>query len=163
MNISNRQMALRTGLHAAHVSRLRNGQRAPSVDVIWLLHKTLDLDIYQMVEAAAMGRASFGKFLDLKTRQAGEPLETPPKPPPKKTMIELNTILATPEEWAEVVALARAEEDEWDTLDFTKLRRGEPIPAKITLEELEREGKGPERKFTVKPGPRPEARLLRNR
>ena len=130
MNISNRELAKRLKLDPTYVSRIRSGQRTPSIETIWRMHRVLGLDIYQLVQAAALGRAAFSKYFQLKTCDLSEERIEGIRRNPRaqRPLVDQNTILATPEEWLEVVRLARAEPTEGE--------EGENGDSELTAEAL---------------------------
>lgn len=63
MGVSNNQFARAVGCHYTLSSRLRNGHRRPSVDMLNRIRNAYDLDADDMLEAYEAGTEAFAKYL----------------------------------------------------------------------------------------------------
>jgi transcriptional regulator with XRE-family HTH domain len=65
--VSNADFGRRVGVHYTFASRLRNGQRIPSVETISAIRAAFNLDAattVAMMDAAAQGAPTFGEWLN---------------------------------------------------------------------------------------------------
>jgi transcriptional regulator with XRE-family HTH domain len=63
MGVSNNEFAKAVGCHYTLSSRLRNGHRRPSVDMLNRIKNAYNLDADEMLEAFEEGPKEFSKFL----------------------------------------------------------------------------------------------------
>lgn len=66
MALSNQQFADRVGCDFTTASRLRNGQRRPSVALMTRISEEFGLPLDELVDAHNQGPKAFGKLLTLK-------------------------------------------------------------------------------------------------
>lgn len=63
MAVTNDAFAAKVGCHFTMASRMRNGQRLPSVNTLIKISQAYDLPITTLTDAYSKGASNFGEFL----------------------------------------------------------------------------------------------------